>query len=525
MITVAEFPASNELSPLSTQEPTIDADKNQLNDVKVVSDKELVVVVKPSTFEPELHYYPRVLNSIIHPLVFSFFSLGNDRIIQRFHHLNPQVDRKKLHQILDYSPKYFKWAGSDLFNVTTQSGKKQMIVIETNSCPSGQKSMPLLDENQVSGGYRKVLASSLGDIVDSQLHGSSGKLAVIYDKNAMEVTGYAAALADLAKEDVFLVPYYNEGPNSHIKWVPSEDQSSGDTLYIRDELNNWHEIRACFRYVTQKPWNRIPIKSKTKILNPIVSCLAGGRNKMMASVAYEMYNLELRGSGLSIRVPETINNVAKSEIPLWLKSMGHHGVLKVPYSNAGQGVYTITSDTQLTEFMNTNHHYDKFIVQSLVGNSEWSSRAKGESYYHVGTVPNAKGETYVSDLRMMVCGNESGFSPVCMYARRARKPLVSVLDDYSAKNSWEMLGTNLSVKHADGSWSTESSRLALMDHKDFNKLGLGIDDLIDCYIQTVLSTIAIDKMCKKLVNPDNSFNFELFADLNPDESLLDEICK
>jgi hypothetical protein len=63
-----------------------------------------------------------------------------------------------------------------------------------------------------------------------------------------------------------------------------------------------------------------------------------------------------------------------------------HAVVKVPYSNAGQGVYTITNKEELTKFMDTNHFYDKFIVQSLVGNASWSSITKSGKFYHVGTV-------------------------------------------------------------------------------------------------------------------------------------------
>jgi hypothetical protein len=39
-----------------------------------------------------------------------------------------------------------------------------------------------------------------------------------------------------------------------------------------------------------------------------------------------------------------------------------------------------------------------------------------------------------------------------------------------------------------------------MDRKDFNTLGIGIDDLIDAYVQTVLSVIAIDRMCQRLMS-------------------------
>ena len=69
--------------------------------------------------------------------------------------------------------------------------------------------------------------------------------------------------------------------------------------------------------------------------------------------------------------------------------------------------------------------------------------------------------------------------PIVLYARRARKPLVEELTPAAAQDSWAMLGTNLSVKLESGNWTTETKRLLCMDRKDFNRLGLGLDDLID----------------------------------------------
>ncbi|EIE85790.1 hypothetical protein RO3G_10500 [Rhizopus delemar RA 99-880] len=439
-------------------------------------------------FESEQHFYPRVLNAQIHPLVQSFFTLGNERIIARYTHLNPQVKPELLKKVLSYTPKHFQWAGSDLFNVTTASGHRQMIVIETNSCPSGQKSMPLLSEtgeHNEQGGYRVVIESAFQHQL-SKADPQLGGLAVICDKNMMESTGYAAVLADVAKEHVWHVEWHADDPDPDAKWVDK-------VLYIRDKEKNWHPIRACFRYVTQKPWNRFPLKTRTIVMNQIISCLAGGRNKMMASRAYDFYNSEIVDTGLSIKTPETINNVTLGEIPLWIRSMGGHAVLKVPYSNAGQGVYTITNKNELNDFLSQDHHYDKFIVQSLVGNASWSSATRTGKFFHVGTIPNKKSNTFVSDLRMMV-----------------------------ADDTWDMLGTNLSIKLPDGSWTTDTSRLILMDRKDFNQLGLGIDDLIDAYIQTVLAVIAIDRMAARLM-ADGNFDYQLFQSLNPDNALMDEI--
>ncbi|KAF8985263.1 hypothetical protein BGZ52_011201 [Haplosporangium bisporale] len=477
--------------------------------------------VSPEHFEPEKHFYPRVLNAQIHPMVGYFFSLGNERIVARYIHLNPQVNEEVLRKCLEYCPKHFQWAGSDLFNVTTASGHRQMIIVETNSCPSGQKSMPLLSESDEHGGYRLVLESAFKDMIDTADRAMGG-LAVVYDKNLMEASGYAATLAEVMKEKVWLVEYYEHDQDPPVKWIDR-------VMYIRDEKKEWHSIRACFRYVTQKPWNRFPLFTRTVVMNQTVACLAGGRNKMMAAKAYEFYNAELADSGLHVRIPETINNVTKNEIPLWLDSMGGHAVVKVPYSNAGQGVYTITNKQELQEFMDTPQHYDKYIVQSLVGNASWSSITRHGKFYHVGTIPNKKNNTFVNDLRMMVAGNKDGFRPICIYARRARKPLIRNLADDPSTTSWEMLGTNLSVKLPTGEWSTEAARLLLMDRKDFNQLGLGVDDMIDAYIQTVLSVIAIDKMCQRLVkdSADGSgqptFDINLFEALNPDPALLQEI--
>lgn len=59
--------------------------------------------------------------------------------------------------MLKSDPKHFKWAGADLFNVTTSKGDRHMVVIETNSCPSGQKSMPRFNHDDDSEtGYHKV---------------------------------------------------------------------------------------------------------------------------------------------------------------------------------------------------------------------------------------------------------------------------------------------------------------------------------------------------------------------------------
>lgn len=103
-----------------------------------------------------------------------------------------------------------------------------------------------------------------------------------------------------------------------------------------------------------------------------------------------------------------------------------------------------------------------------------------------------------------------------MYSRKALKPLPDNLND--SQNSWKILGTNLSIKRSENVWDSDTNRLMIMDRRDYNKLGLGLDDLIETYIQTVLSTIAIDKMCVELMNSKGKFR-----QINNDEALISEI--
>jgi len=471
-------------------------------------------VIQPDEFEAHEHWYPKALNATIHPMINFFLNLEQERIITRYCHMHPTVNGDKLREVLNHKSKYFLWAGADLLNVTSAGGKRQMVVIENNSCPSGQKSMPLIDDNKEQGGYRLMIERTFKPYLKGLRKSMNGGLAVIYDKNTMEASGYAKVIADVMNEPVYYVDFHQDDPNPKVIFKEG-------IMHIVNEEKELIPIRAAFRYLTQKPWSRLPLHSKTKILNPIIACLAGGRNKMVAAKAYDIFNAELQGYGLKINTPETIWDVRKNEVPLWVKKMGGHAVIKVPYSNAGQGVYTIVTQKELDDFMELEFDYDLFIVQSLIGNANWSSITSTGKLYHVGTIPNQKNQTFVADIRMMVSSTVNGIRPLCTYARRAPKPLVDEIE--TSANSWEMLGTNLSIKKENGGWESDTNRLILMDRRDFNKLGVGLDDLIEAYIQTVLSMVAIDNMSQTLVNKNGKFRMKLFKSLNNDESLLNEI--
>ncbi|PIK14847.1 hypothetical protein [Halobacteriovorax sp. JY17] len=471
--------------------------------------KNEIEVFKPDGFEVEKHFYPKSLNSHLHSMVGHFFTLNHSRIVNRYVHLNPQVCPEALDKLLKYQSSNFHWGGADLFYVATETGNRKMVVLETNSCPSGQKSMPAASESDEYRGYKSLIENSFIPLLKKRRL-PTGKIAVIYDKNHMETSGYAATIADLTGEEVLLVSHYN-GSDSLISF-------NDGVMHVLHE-GKQVPIKAAFRYVTQKPWNRIPIETKTLIYNPTLICLSGGRNKLLANKAYELFNSEIAESGLKILMPETIKDVSRLEIPLWVKKFGGKAVIKNPYSNAGQGVYTITSEYELDEFMKLDHDYDQFIVQSLIGHYNWSSTTQSGKYFHIGTIPNKKGKTFIADLRVLVYSTPKGFYPCAIYARRAKSPLESSIEG----NSWEVLGTNLSEKLGDNKWSSDTSRLLLMDRKDFNTLGIGTDDLIEAYIQTVLTIIAIDKMSLNLVNKKGNFRKKLFRSLDNDKSLMNEI--
>lgn len=469
-------------------------------------------VVNPGEFDPAKHYYPRVPNAQLHPTVRGFLHLGNDRIARRYSHLHPEAEPTAVHELLARTPERFLWGGADLFHVADDHGVRRSVVLETNSCPSGQKSMPLLEDRDDLGGYRVLLERSFLPALRSRRRLPAGPLAVLSDKNEMETMGYARALADLTGEPVLWVPFDEESTEARTRWV------DGVLEVLHD--GEWRSIRAAFRYVTQRPWSRIPATSRTFIYNPVVVCLAGGRNKMLAAKAYDLFNGAREPSGLRLRVPETIWDVALEEIPMWVERMGGVAIVKNPYSNAGQGVWPVTSPHELERLMAMEHHYDQFIVQGLIGNRSWTSRTRAGRLYHLGTIPDRAGRIFVADLRVMVAAGPEGFFPVALYARRAPAPLTDTLT--GGEDSWAMLGTNLSRK-TDAGWTTEPDRLLLADRRDFNQLGLGTDDLVEAYVQACMAVTAIDEMAQRLLNAKGRFRRRLFRTLVPDDALQREV--
>jgi len=185
-------------------------------------------------------------------------------------------------------------------------------------------------------------------------------------------------------------------------------------------------------------------------------------------------------------------------------------------------VFTIINEKELEAFMDLDIPYQKFIIQRLVGHYAWSTYHENELLFQVGTIPSKRQNSYVFDLRMLVHTTENGLRPLGLYSRKAEEPLTA---NIAGKDSKNILMTNLSVKKGEHEWDSDTSRLLLMDQRDFNKLGLSLDDLIEGYVQSVLAMIAIDKMAKRLVTTKKTFRRKLFTSLNDDETLLNELFK
>ena len=158
-------------------------------------------LVGPGEFVPERHFYPKALEAVAHPDVQAFLALESPELARRYLRRHPAADGAMLEALLGYRPRFFAWAGADLIPVVDEGGGRHMAVIEINSCPSGQKSLPLCEPARPDRGYRRLIERTFLPMLEGASLPAGG-LAVIYDKNPMEASGYAAVIADLTGEPV-----------------------------------------------------------------------------------------------------------------------------------------------------------------------------------------------------------------------------------------------------------------------------------------------------------------------------------
>jgi hypothetical protein len=120
-----------------------------------------VAIQEPGSFLAKRHFYPEVLGAKVHPELVRLFRKSSRELIDRHIEKNPAVNRHVPAGLLSYRPHHLLWAGCDLFSVTDGQGRRRMLLIETNSCPSGQKSLPLTDGGVYVADIRFMIAAGV----------------------------------------------------------------------------------------------------------------------------------------------------------------------------------------------------------------------------------------------------------------------------------------------------------------------------------------------------------------------------
>ena len=88
---------------------------------------------------------------------------------------------------------------------------------------------------------------------------------------------------------------------------------------------------------------------------------------MLAAKAYASLNSRLASQGTPLRLhtPYTVGDISKADVPQEVARLGGCACVKVPYGNAGQGVYTITCEEELAAFMEEKHACVYFSQSAL----------------------------------------------------------------------------------------------------------------------------------------------------------------
>lgn len=463
-------------------------------------------------------------NVAIHPTVQILFGMSNDMILERYKAHNPDVDLEALKKYFSYESKHLQWGATDvfpsikLFETVDLNGERIKVVqklayvIENNTVPGVQHSIPIddTDPERPSGFFPIMKNMFLYHIRD--IDKSEGVLAIFVDM-ASEQSGieYAEALAMISGEPVYLVKF-KLGVESMVEIIDGR-------AYIKNNPTNI-PIRAIFRYMTDEELPHIFINLKTRIINTYEASLAGGGNKNVAAIAYREFNEELktRKIGVQIRTPKTFPNVPLDKIQEVYQMLGGCIVIKEPSFHSGKGIYPIICQTALDKFLQTDHESKTFLVQELIGHPDWNSNS--DKLYHRGTVPDRWGRSYIYDMRFLCINTQYGYRPIALFARRASKPLTTK-DDSS--NLWDIIGTNMGSINSEGKLVLDQSRAMYSSMYEFDNYGLNLDDLIDVYVQSILTMLAIDQMALKLTR-NGKFDKEMYKMMvNPNDLLLSKI--
>lgn len=130
---------------------------------------------------------------------------------------------------------------------------------------------------------------------------------------------------------------------------------------------------------------------------------------------------------------------------------------------------------------------------------------------------------YACTIRIIACSLPSGFKMTAIRGARAPEPFASICSETNrSPTSTKTLNEDAYITNI-GTDDRSASRLVILDDAAMRGLAIGIDDIVDGFIQTVFSIHAIDAMCKRLTTSDGELNLQLLKELNPDPQLLAEL--
>lgn len=137
---------------------------------------------------------------------------------------------------------------------------------------------------------------------------------------------------------------------------------------------------------------------------------------------------------------------------------------------------------------------------------------------------NLNNQLYASTVRIIACSDPSGFKMTAIRAARAARPFTSIRSEENKllTDSIETLDEDAYITNL-GTTGRSESRAIIIDDAAMDALAIGIDDVVDGFMQTVFSIHAIEDMCKRFTTKDGELNLELLKELNPDPQLLAEL--
>lgn len=226
--------------------------------------------------------------------------------------------------------------------------------------------------------------------------------------------------------------------------------------------------------------------------------------------------------------PFTLPLVKKEDVPSLARDLNFLLAVKVPHSAAGVGIYLITNEADLDDFMKEKQPYEDFVVQALIGHRAWYQKRSnheqlGNQLYPRPCKTPVDNLEYVYDIRFIIACGDDGWHPAYVLARRAENPLEETIPEPGTASS--VLKTNLSRIAKDGSQKLDESMALILTEETFQMTGLSLVDLVEGYIQSILSAVAVDRMCQRLMPDKEHFDLRMFQEMCPDKDLLEEVCK